>query len=161
MLLEALASVPELDWELSCAGSASRAPAQTELCRRRTGELGLGSRVHWLGELDGEALGHLLYRSGTFVQTASYEAYGMAIMEAVACGLPVLSTPAGALEGPCGDAALVCPTFTPQVFAASLRRLFEHEWGRLRAAATRVRRELPTWDSVAGRFAALLAEAAA
>ena len=152
-LLEALSDDHLRDRRLDCAGSLERAPDHARHCLAHARVLGLDQRVSWHGELGQEALTQLLQRTGLVVQTARFEAYGMAIAEAVAAGIPVVSRPAGALEGPCGAAAVIVDTDEPPVLAAAIANL---DHAQLREAARRIAPTLPTWEDVAGRFSALL-----
>jgi glycosyltransferase involved in cell wall biosynthesis len=53
-------------------------------------EHGLESRVHWPGMLQGEAKWGAFYAAEAFVLPSHQENFGIAIAEAIACGLPVL-----------------------------------------------------------------------
>ena len=66
--------------------------------RSRATHLGIAERLVWRGTLDG-ALQVAMSEHGLLVHTARYEAYGMVLTEALASGLPVMSTDSGALDG--------------------------------------------------------------
>jgi glycosyltransferase involved in cell wall biosynthesis len=67
---------------------------------------GLGGRFHWLADLDDSAL-PALYRGATaLVAPSLYEGFGMTLLEAMACGTPVLASRAGAHVEVGGEAAL-------------------------------------------------------
>ena len=79
-----------------------------------------------------------------------YEGYGMAVAEALARGLPVVSTATGAiaeLVGP--DAGVLVPSNDAEALAAVLANVMTDaaEYARLRRGALRVRGSLPTWDA--------------
>jgi glycosyltransferase involved in cell wall biosynthesis len=99
LMLEALAQCLDLEWSLRVVGATTRSPETHAELKCAVGELGLQDRVHFLGELDGAALSTVYRTSGLLLHTADYEAYGMVLTEALAHGLPVMSRPAGALEG--------------------------------------------------------------
>lgn len=95
-LLDALAEV-DAPWTLRCAG-APRDPAWAREVAARVEARGWSERVTFLGDLDGPALARELDGADLVAQPARYEAFGMAVAEAVARGLPVLTGPAGVVE---------------------------------------------------------------
>jgi glycosyltransferase involved in cell wall biosynthesis len=60
-------------------------------------QLAEGLNVQFLGEVDHGALPEIYRRADVFVQTSRHEAQGMAVLEAAACGVPVVGTPVGVL----------------------------------------------------------------
>ena len=58
---------------------------------------GLGDRVAVLGAVPPERIIELCVASDVFVLASRFEGYGMALAEAIAHGLPVVSTMAGAI----------------------------------------------------------------
>jgi len=86
-----------------------------------------------------------------------FEGYGMAFAEAIAHGLPVVGTRAGAIPDTVpADAGVLVPPDDVEALAAALRRLIEdpRERGRLAAGARAA--TFPTWQEQAARFAAVL-----
>jgi glycosyltransferase involved in cell wall biosynthesis len=72
-------------------------------------ELGLGRRVHFTGRIDQEAfVGHYA-RAWAAVVPSLYEGFGLPAGEAMACGVPVISTTGGALPEVVGDAGMLVP----------------------------------------------------
>jgi glycosyltransferase involved in cell wall biosynthesis len=161
ILLEALAAVPAADWHLTCAGSLTRHPATVERVRAAIRRLGLEDRVTLLGELDAEALGKCYDRADVFVLATRQETYGMAVAEALARGLPVVSTTTGAIAGLVGDeAGLLAPPGDAAAFAGALARVLgDREPGlraRLAEGARRVRARLRSWEQAVAEMAAAL-----
>ncbi len=149
-LLEALEAVAE-PWSLDVVGSLTRDPhhaAQVVAMAQA-----FGDRVRFLGEQDDAGVQRALARADLLVHAAHYEAYGMVLAEAMARGVPVLCTPAGAAEG--GGAEVVAPA----ELAAGLSRLLADPSARAALAerAWHRGRNLPTWGDVAGRIGTLLA----
>lgn len=97
-LVEALAGLGELPWLCTLAGSCERDPAYADAVRQQIDESGLSDRVHLAGEVDGEKLANLYRNADFFVLPSLYEGYGMVIDEALAAGLPVISSDGGALK---------------------------------------------------------------
>lgn len=61
-------------------------------------ELGLKDSVIFLGNLDRQAMKEELFRSHCLVLSSEVETFGLALVEAMACGLPVISTRCGGPE---------------------------------------------------------------
>jgi glycosyltransferase involved in cell wall biosynthesis len=154
-LLRALAALPHRDFTLRCAGSSTLAPSWSAQLHELRDDLGLTPQIQFLGELDRTALDREFQSCGAVLHTAHYEAWGMALTEAVARGLPVLSTPAGALEGPAGAAAMVLPAdFSSTDFRATLERFVAQHAALVRTARSL---RLPTWDDRARQLWDVLA----
>ena len=66
-------------------------------------QLGISDRVHFLGSQD--ALEKLLPCADLFVLPSRYESFGLAALEAMACGVPVLATNSGGLPEVIDDGA--------------------------------------------------------
>lgn len=161
VLFEALARVAERRWRLVCAGSAERDPATAAALTAQLTRLGIARRVELAGELAPAALDVLYNRADAFVLASYHEGYGMALAEALARALPVVSTTAGAIPDtvPAGAGLLVPPGDTVAL-AAALARLLDDDSlrTRLAAGARAARDRLPTWSAAAAGFAAALAE---
>lgn len=159
ILFRALAAVPHRDWRLNCAGSLDRHPQTVERLRSQLRADGLADHVSLVGELDADGLADGYDRADLFVLATLHETYGMAVAEALARGLPVVSTTTGAIPDLVGDdAGLLAPPGDVNALAAALTRVLCDAALRKRLAegARRVRDRLPTWDEAAARMAAAL-----
>jgi len=100
-------------------------------------------------------LAELYVAADVFVLASRFEGYGMAYAEAIARGLPVIGTNAGAIPEtvPPGAGILVRPD-DASALAASLRRIIEDPGERLRLsnAARAASTRLPTWQASARIF---------
>ena len=97
VLLAALGSLKELSWHLTIAGDLTRdaqAVAQLHVDLKR---FDLSGRVSVLGAVDSVQLQVLYAQADVFVLASRFEGYGMAYAEALAHGLPVIGTNAGAI----------------------------------------------------------------
>ncbi len=124
---------------------------------------GLESLVEFAGEADATTLPGYYDSADIFVLPTLYEGYGMAVAEALARGLPVVSTRTGAIADLVGDeAGIVVPPGDVAALSAALSQVVGGgpvEAGvreKLAQGARRVRATLPTWDDAAGRMDALL-----
>jgi len=152
VLLAALARLTDLDWQLVIAGDCTRD-------RDTAGELGtklvllrFGPRVRMAGAVGEEELAGLYGDADLFVLASRHEGYGMAFAEAIAHGLPVVGTMAGAIPEtvPDGAGILVAPD-DEAALAAALRAMIADADLRARcaAAARRAAALLPGWDATA------------
>ena len=159
ILMSALAGVADRDWHLTCAGSLTRDAGTAARVGAEIRRLQLDDRVTLVGELDARALDTHYDRADVFVLATRQETYGMAVAEALARGLPVISTTTGAIPHLVGaDAGLLVPPGDTAAFARALARIIDDVQlrTRLSAGARVVRERLPDWDQACGRMAAAL-----
>ncbi|MDP4006170.1 glycosyltransferase family 4 protein [Methylobacterium sp. NEAU K] len=147
-LVAALAKVADLDWSLTLVGALDRSPAHVAALREVIAAEGLGERIALAGAVPSERLDALYDRADLMVSPSLFEGYGMALADALARGLPVVSTTGGAAADTVPDAAGVkVPPGDEAALADALRALIADP-ARRRAAA-RASREagerLPRW----------------
>lgn len=159
ILLAALAGLRDLDWRLTVAGSAVHDPAHAALLRERAAAADLAGRVTLAGSVDQPTLEALYSGADLFVLASRYEGFGMVYTEAVARGLPVIGTRAGAIPEaiPPGAGLLAAPE-DPADLAAVLRHVLGNSMVRadLAAGARAAAGTLRRWEQSAAQFAALL-----
>jgi len=154
-LIEALADLTGLDWELTCVGSTAMDPATVALLRDRIERLRLGERIHLAGEVDPTSLADRYDRTDLFVLATRFEGYGMALAEALARGLPIVSTRTGAIpETVPAEAALLVPPDDIVALSAALGRAMSNRELRERMArgARKARARLTGWRSACLRM---------
>ena len=94
-LLAALARLPADHCTLTVVGSLTTVPDYVAACRRLVAQHNLQGRVHFTGALsDAELVAH--YASHHLLAVPSYEGFGIVYLEAMAHGLPVIASTAGA-----------------------------------------------------------------
>lgn len=159
VLVAALASVADLDWACECIGSTTRTPNHAAQVAAHISAAGLDARIRLHGECSDAALAAAWRAADLFVLPSHYEGYGMVITEALAHGLPVLTTTGGALADtlPPGSGVAVPPGDVPAL-AAALRHLIGDTSARhaLRAGARARRADLPDWTAAGDAFAAAM-----
>jgi glycosyltransferase involved in cell wall biosynthesis len=165
ILFRALEAIPRLDWRLTCAGSLEREPSTVERLRAWLRASGVQDRISLAGELDGDVLEVSYDSADVFVLATLQETYCMAVAEALAHGLPVVSTTTGAIPGLVGasgngeqPAGLLVPPGDVEGMTAALSTLVgdARARGQFAEGARRVRDRLPTWDEAADEMAAAL-----
>ena len=163
VLVEALASLKHLPWQLKIVGDRSRDTVATRTLEALVLRHALGDRITLAGELRDDQVADSYAKADIFVLASRHEGYGMAYAEAIAHGLPVIGTTAGAIpETVPASAGLLVPPSDPLALAAALRRLIEDSKERQRLAhgARVAAAALPTWQDTAALFARALEAAA-
>lgn len=87
------------------------------------GEEGTGPHVHRVGYVSNEELCALYSGASLYLAPSRHEGFGIPLIEAFACGCPVLCSTGGALPEVAGDAAVVEPTWDAEHWANSIRSL--------------------------------------
>lgn len=122
-LLRAFARIvrdePARDWKLTIAGGGD-----WTRWRRMADELGVGPRVLFHGHASPADLLALYRRCGALLFPSLFEAFGMPVIEAMACGCPVIAVDGTAVPEVAGDAALLVPPRDPAAIAAAAVRLY-------------------------------------
>jgi glycosyltransferase involved in cell wall biosynthesis len=161
VLIEALAELPDRDWQCMLAGPLDRDPDYVEQLRARITHLGYENRVRLTGVLTSPELGHAYTTADLLVAPSRSETYGMTVTEALAHGLPVLATEAGGLPEALGFTAdgrrpgLLVPPDDPAALAAALSDWLGDERHRLnlQAAVQHRRSTLHGWDHTTQQIA--------
>lgn len=153
LLLEALAGLPALDWQLSVVGSLVHEPAYVHRLQRMAQEAGLSGRVRWLGRLSQAEIGDLYRQAHVFAMPSLAEGYAVVYLEAMGYGLPCLATAAsgaGELLRQGENGYLVQPGDTAAL-QAHLGELAADRWklAEMGCAARQAYLAHPTWVQAA------------
>lgn len=157
LLLSALADLGHLNWELHNVGSATRDPATAETLRAQAAPM--AQRVFWHGELDAQTLHTHFASADVFVLASLHEGFGMVVTEALAYGLPVVASNAGALAQTLPqDAGLSVAAGDVPALRLALEQVISHKIirERLAAGARAAAANLPSWPQQATRLMAAL-----
>lgn len=95
VLVAALAGLTDLDWHCTCAGAFDLDPAFSGAVRDAARAAGTADRFDWPGPLARRELDALRDRADVIVSPSRREAYGMALVEGLARGIPVIATDVG------------------------------------------------------------------
>jgi len=159
-LLEALVKLrQDTDARLTVVGNNDPEAEPASLVRR----YGLESAVSFTGRIDRDELARLYATTAVAVVPSLHEGFGFPAAEAMSCGLPVVSTMAGALPeviGEDGCAGLLVPPRDPDALAVALRRILaDEQLCRTMGAAGRKRvMDNFSWQEAARQTAAVYEE---
>ena len=121
-MLHALRALPA---RVSLVVAGSIIPGRTDF-DELLGALGLRPRVRVLGYIPRADLPGLYAAAGAFVYPSLYEGFGLPVLEAMACGVPVVTYNVSSLPEVAGDGAvLLDPPVSPETLAVSLTRVLE------------------------------------
>jgi len=155
LLVAALATLGDLPWRLTIVGDRRRDAQASARLDADVLRHGLAARIAIEGMVSAERLAELYSAADVFVLASRYEGYGMAFAQAIAYGVPVIGTTAGAIPEtvPAGAGLLVPPDDVPAL-AAALRLLISDAGERARLArnAGAAANLLPTWAAAAAVF---------
>lgn len=163
VLIDALSPLAKLSWHLTCVGDITRDHSTAKALRARSAASGLLGRVTWVGEVADRDVTNYYQASSLFVLPTLYEGYGMAVAEAVAHGLPVISTPTGAIpELVRPDAGILVPPGNVQALTDALSRVMQEPalLASLAQGARAARSRLPRWSDACERMSVALEQAA-
>jgi glycosyltransferase involved in cell wall biosynthesis len=113
--------------KLVIAGPFAQREGEADL-RQLAAELGIAGRIIFTGFVPDSDLPSLYSAARVYACPSLYEGFGFTVLEAMACGVPVVCSAATSLPEIAGDAALYADSQNPHEFAAALRRAF-HETG--------------------------------
>jgi glycosyltransferase involved in cell wall biosynthesis len=118
-------------------------------------------KIHLAGYAGREAARQLYQAADVFVYPSLEEGFGLPVLEAMACGIPVVSSTAEALREVAGDAALFAEPRDSAGFAREIERVLEDPATRCRLSAAGPERAAQfSWDAAGRATAAVLAQAA-
>jgi glycosyltransferase involved in cell wall biosynthesis len=159
LLLDALGSLAASRWHLTCVGSLTRNPQTVDRLHAQMQRLGLEKQVTLAGEVDAASLSRLYSAADLFVLPTRFEGYGMAVAEALAHGLPVISTRVGAIPELLGtQAGLVVAPGDAQLLRGALQRVLDEPalLDSLARGAAAVRGTLPSWQQTCEQLSVVL-----
>ena len=122
--------------------------------------LGLETDIRWLGPIPQSDLAALYSGSALFVFPSEYEGFGLPVLEAMACGVPVIWSNRSSLPEVAGDAAILVDPHESEPWAETIEKLLEDD--ALRAAYGRrglLQAQQFTWGETARQMRALYGHA--
>lgn len=108
------------------------------------------NRIHRLGYVDYEDLPYLYNLAQVFTYPSLYEGFGLPVLEAMACGTPVITSDASSLPEIVGDAGVLIPPRDVGALQESIWRIMNDE--KLRAELSNAgmsRASMYSWENTA------------
>jgi glycosyltransferase involved in cell wall biosynthesis len=116
--------------------------------------LKLESHVRFLGYVDDADLPALYTHAAVFTMPSLYEGFGLPVLEAMACGTPVVTSTVSSLPEAAGDAALLVDPTDVEAIADALRRILTDHGLAQHLGAKGLAHVTPyTWGRTAGQLA--------
>lgn len=159
LLVDALSRLTHLSWTLTCVGDTERSRITVGALRMRIEAAKLENRIVLTGEIDEAALHRQFRHADLFVLATRFEGYGMVVAQALAHGLPIVSTRTGAIaelvpsDGGLlvepGDGTALRDALSQVLSDPNLRR-------RLATGARAARSTLASWSAASQQLSEML-----
>jgi len=111
----------KLSFQLLAVGAKSR--KDTKLFKALESSGLTDEDIRFLGYVPEEDLPMLYSGSRSLVFPSLYEGFGLPLVEAMACGVPVVASNTSSIPEVVGDAALLVPPTQPEAFAQAILRV--------------------------------------
>jgi glycogen(starch) synthase len=151
VLIDAFAADEVADLNLVIAGDGF----ERDDLRARATKRGVDCRVHFVGAVDRPRIARLLRGARVFALPSRAEPFGIALLEAMAVGLPAVATAAGGIPEFARDgtnALLIQPDNAKALAGAISRLAFDPELRARVIAGGRATAEAHAWGRIAGRY---------
>ena len=150
-LIEAIKLLPD-NVHLLVAGTGVLGHALKNLAHA----LGVGTRVHFLGNIENNDLPRYLWASDVFCRPSRSEGLGIAFLEAMAAGVPVVATRVGGIPDFLndGETGVFCNVGDPRDIAEKIQKVLSDSAlvEKFRTNGSRCIREKYMWDDIAARM---------
>lgn len=149
-VIEAFAEVRRRVTEPILLAVVGLPPAGRARYEQIAADLGVADAVRWAGFVPEEHLAALYGAAELLAYPSLYEGFGLPVVEAMACGTPVVTSPVGSIPEVAGDAALMVDPKDTGALAATIQRLLVSPQLRQDLVARgRERLRLFSWDRAA------------
>lgn len=142
------------DARLIVVGGGEELPSLTRL----VGELGLADRVVFAGERSHEDVIRFMRAADVFALPSLTEAFGIVLLEAMSCGLPVVASDVNGIPSLVSDGqnGFLVPARDEGALARKITRVLAHPEERAVFARTNVQKAMAyAWPVIADRFLCL------
>jgi glycosyltransferase involved in cell wall biosynthesis len=136
-------------------------PKKNGTIKKLVDDLGVGDIVHFTGRIENEEFADYYSKATIAVIPSLYEGFGLPAAEAMACGVPLISTSGGALPEVVGDAGIIVPPADADSLAREIMFLFNNPDRREKMAQAGMARvdSIFNWSKAAGEMVDVYREA--
>jgi glycosyltransferase involved in cell wall biosynthesis len=136
-------------------------PKKNGTIKKLVSELNIEDIVHFTGRIRNEEFAGYYSKATIAVVPSLYEGFGLPAAEAMACGVPLISTSGGALPEVVGDAGIIVPPADAGALAREITFLFNHPDQRKKMAQAGIERvdAIFNWSKAAGDMVDVYREA--
>lgn len=154
-LIEAFAQIKLPDFKLLIAGVPDS--RYTPFLRAQVEELELGDRVQFLSYVPYDQLPQLINQAIALVFPSLWEGFGLPVLEAMACGTPVITSKVSSLPEVAEDAALLIDPYNVDELAEAMMAVAcdSSLWARLHGAGL-ARAKAFSWQKTGQQTSAIL-----
>ena len=122
-LLEAVAQIRQKQpVKLTVIGQ----PKKNGIIENLVAKLGVGDIVHFTGRIDNEEFADYYAKATVAVVPSLYEGFGIPAAEAMACGVPLITTSGGALPEVVGNAGMIVPPADASALSKAITQLLNN-----------------------------------
>lgn len=116
-------NLPPDTWSLNIIGGGKERANLQQLID----SVGFGENIHLCGRKNREGVIEMLHNSDVYVMSSRSETFGVAAIEALACGLPVIATDCGgARDFVTKENGVICPVNEVDGLSESIRYMMNH-----------------------------------
>jgi glycosyltransferase involved in cell wall biosynthesis len=136
-------------------------PKKNGTVKKLVAELGIGDIVYFTGRIKNEEFADYYSKATIAVVPSLYEGFGLPAAEAMACGVPLISTNGGALPEVVGDAGIIVPPADSVALAKEIILLLNNADQRKKMAKAGIERvdAIFNWSKAAGDMVDVYREA--
>ncbi len=127
--------------------------------RTTAARLGIANDIMWTGYLPDDKLLDMYKQASVLIHPSLYEGFGLQILEAMACGLPVVCSNISSLPEVAGDAAILEDPSDEAAFAKQVADVLVNPTLYMRLSRAGIKRaSLFTWENTARKLLAVYEE---
>jgi glycosyltransferase involved in cell wall biosynthesis len=132
-------------------------PRFTPALQQQVEALSISQRVQFLNYVSYEELPQLLNQATALVYPSLWEGFGLPVLEAIACGTPVITSNLSSLPEVTGDAAILINPYSIDEMREAMQQIATDEQLRLKLKSlSRQRAELFSWEKTGQETATIL-----
>ena len=136
-------------------------PKKNGIIQKLVAKLKIGDIVNFTGRIANEDFAGYYAKATIAVVPSLYEGFGIPAVEAMACGVPLITTSGGALPEVVGDASMIVPPADASALAEAITYLFNNPDARKKYAKAGLERvnSVFSWPKAAQEIAKVYREA--